>query len=521
MLDRKNDEKSACTAAVLAIFPDICPDYLQEKSGKLDYNHGAIVGSILDEIDNGQPYPKRPALKRKRRQSSSAGEQPTAGDEADPPLGEDGRVLPDALEKDAVRRFGSESRRGEHKPPEYLEISRLLLRQAFPLVPVKDLGVTLNVHGGCLLPAMLHLDQEIHQQETHIKLKKTRTKPNGNFTPENLDKTIRETRLAPRKEALEEYRIARGVCRARQEQRDRQQRHEREEQENLERARLEGTLKECECCFADCAMNRMVHCDGVLLHWFCKDCVRRMAETQVGLSKYELACMSTDGCQAGFAHDQQQLFLGRKTRVALERIEQEHILRMAGIEDLETCPFCPFAAEYAPVEVDREFRCQNPACQEVSCRLCRKPTHIPKTCAEADRENGPSARLTVEEAMSAALIRNCNKCHTPFIKELGCNKMTCSRPGCHNVQCYVCHQSCTYSHFDDSSRGGKKGNCPLFESAEQRHEDEVKEAQDAAVKELTAKNPGIDVGLLKINLSARVLDDEKRRRDADALRYRR
>ena len=135
-----------------------------------------------------------------------------------------------------------------------------------------------------------------------------------------------------------------------------------------------------------------------------------MAETEVGLSKYDLTCMSMDQCSAGFSQDQRSLFLDTNMQVALERIEQETMLRLAGIENLETCPFCPYAAEYPPVEVNKEFRCENPDCEEVSCRLCRKLTHIPKSCAEAELENGHSARRTIEEAMSSAMIRKCNKC---------------------------------------------------------------------------------------------------------------
>jgi TRIAD3 protein (E3 ubiquitin-protein ligase RNF216) len=135
-----------------------------------------------------------------------------------------------------------------------------------------------------------------------------------------------------------------------------------------------------------------------------------MAETQVGLSKFELTCMSIDRCTAGFSEDQRSLFLDTKLQIALGRIEQEAMLRLAGIENLETCPFCPYAAEYPSVEVNKEFRCQNPDCEEVSCRFCRKPTHIPKSCAEVEMENGCSARRIIEEAMSAAMIRTCNKC---------------------------------------------------------------------------------------------------------------
>lgn len=138
-----------------------------------------------------------------------------------------------------------------------------------------------------------------------------------------------------------------------------------------------------------------------------------MAENEIGLSKYELVCMSMDGCDAGFSNDQRELFLDKNSAIALERIEQEAMLRLAGIDNLETCPFCPFAAEYPPVEIDKEFRCQNPECEYVSCRLCRQETHIPKSCAEVRLENGHSARREIEEAMSAALIRTCNKCKSP------------------------------------------------------------------------------------------------------------
>jgi TRIAD3 protein (E3 ubiquitin-protein ligase RNF216) len=196
---------------------------------------------------------------------------------------------------------------------------------------------------------------------------------------------------------------------------------------------------------------------------------------------------------------------------ALELIEQEEVLRLAGIENLESCPFCPYAAEYPPVEENKEFRCENPDCLLISCRLCRQETHIPKACEEAARERGHSARRVIEEAMSAALIRKCNKCGTPFIKENGCNKMTCTRSGCRNVQCYVCSKSCDYNHFDDASRGGKKGNCPLFDNVEDRHKNEVHTAEALARQQVAEENPEVGDELLHINFSERVKEDDARR----------
>lgn len=184
---------------------------------------------------------------------------------------------------------------------------------------------------------------------------------------------------------------------------------------------------------------------------------------------------------------------------------------MAGIENLASCPFCPYAAEYPPIEVDKEFRCVRPECEKVSCRLCKLESHIPKSCEENAKDIGLSVRRQIEEAMSEALIRKCNKCGTPFVKEEGCNKMTCTRPGCGNVQCYVCSKSCTYSHFNDERRGGKTGNCPLFEKTSTRHHNEVKKAEMEALQKIRAEHPEYTEEDLTIKVSEAVLEDEQRR----------
>lgn len=220
----------------------------------------------------------------------------------------------------------------------------------------------------------------------------------------------------------------------------------------------------------------------------------------------------TDGNISNVASSQ---FLDENTRIALDRNEQEANLRLAGIENLASCPFCPFAAEYPPVEVDREFRCQAPDCEKISCRLCKEESHIPKSCQEHAKEKGLSIRRQIEEAMSAALIRKCNKCGTPFVKEEGCNKMTCTRNGCGNIQCYVCSKSCSYDHFNDQSRGGKVGNCPLFESVVERHEGEVSKAEKEALEKILAEHPEYTEDDLKVKMSENVKKDDERMKAAD------
>jgi len=69
--------------------------------------------------------------------------------------------------------------------------------------------------------------------------------------------------------------------------------------------------------------------------------------------------------------------------------------------------------------------------------------------------------------------------------------MVCTAPNCYNIQCYVCSKSCNgYDHFDDLNRGGKKGNCPLFDNQEERHYREVRAAEKRARRLVKEENPG-------------------------------
>lgn len=79
---------------------------------------------------------------------------------------------------------------------------------------------------------------------------------------------------------------------------------ERAEEENTAKAIADGTMSECGCCYDDFPLNRMIHCSGDELHWFCRGCALRNAEIAIGQSKYELLCMSTDGCTAGYSNEQ-------------------------------------------------------------------------------------------------------------------------------------------------------------------------------------------------------------------------
>lgn len=88
-----------------------------------------------------------------------------------------------------------------------------------------------------------------------------------------------------------------------------------------------------------------------------------------------------------------------------------------------------------------------------------------------------------------------------------------------NITCsYICSQTIkNYDHFNDPARGGKIGNCPLFDNTEERHHDEVETAAKKAMETLRGEHPDLDDEDLKIELSERVRKEEEAKRSRAAV----
>lgn len=96
-----------------------------------------------------------------------------------------------------------------------------------------------------------------------------------------------------------------------------------------------------------------------------------------------------------------------------------------------------------------KFTCQSPECGRVSCLSCNKSWHDIHVCNESSLV---ALRTQVEQAMSLAIKRVCPRCNTSFVKNAGCNKLTCP---CGYKMCYVCRADLSeegYRHFCDHFR---------------------------------------------------------------------
>lgn len=271
-------------------------------------------------------------------------------------------------------------------------------------------------------------------------------------------------------------------------------------------------MLECQCCFTEAPLNRMITCQSDELHAFCYSCINAYVRSQVGMMKHEIKCVaSTSPCSASFTWPDLCTALDEGLTHKLEHLRQRDDIAAAGIEGLSECPFCDYKAICPPVEQDKEFRCANtPACGKVSCRMCNRETHVPLTCKEAGESRTTDARLRVEEAMSEALIRICpnERCRVPIVKELGCNKMVCVK--CSTKMCYACNADITqigYNHFKSANpgygrgSGGNEKGCVIYENTklEELHNREVANARERAIQEETKTHPELNRDQLAAN----------------------
>ncbi|KAH9865798.1 hypothetical protein J1614_009385 [Plenodomus biglobosus] len=472
--DRQIVTEADCLQLVLNVFPDISVDHALKVINEKTTDTTRTVARcelVITELLDGEGYPKEVDETKNRKRKRD--------------------------DQDSVSDYEREERDPEIKG--YEQDALDLLRDEFLSVPIRHLSNTLKKEK-TLFKAFGVLEEQLQAYRQiatpFAKIAKPRVKngaeliliERGSQVPKELHaaKKRKEITAVKRQQAAEA---------------------DQAEEMNLQQAQATHQMGECACCFDDVPLNRMISCNGHTAHFYCMDCPRQQIETLMGQSRCRPACFGVTDCTGTFTRTQLQQVLSEKTFERLEHMQQMQDLDAAGLDFLSECPFCDFKMECPPLHVDKEFRCESNKCGKTSCRLCNMETHIPFSCEEAKKNGKLTYRHVIEEAMSAALIRHCNRCKQPFVKELGCNKMTCSH--CRNVQCYVCSKNVTdYNHFGEAQRN----KCPLHENIEDRHEQEVKKAADEAIAKLRAEKPDLSEADLMVKVSDRVKEAEEARK---------
>ncbi|KAI3413826.1 hypothetical protein GPALN_011307 [Globodera pallida] len=246
-------------------------------------------------------------------------------------------------------------------------------------------------------------------------------------------------------------------------------------------------------------------------HAFCRCCIRGQAQAatdEIPLAEggVGLKCM-VPGCLNPILYSDIRSLLKRDVRKKLdERIVEENI-GMASLQNLERCKLCNFAMEMdVDKTVNKVFDCLN--CCAKFCRFCERrwdEDHFGVSCEELDLKTKKDKKdRELEKKLNEAVIRKCPRCGLPFMKDEGCNKMTCR---CGMKQCYLCRQSnIDYGHFCRHFRDPKVPNwkcnlcnkkCLLFQDASKLDSvmmDQIRKHEEQAERQLAGEGTSASAG---------------------------
>lgn len=472
-VEEEKDQVSTVVAQVLEIIPDVHPDHLLALVEQhLPTHQAQVLEHVLHILFEDASYPKV-EKKAKGKRKVEAEEDP-------------------APAKKAKIDYGSTERqfqRGRH----YVDLSLNQLQADFPYIPKPYLRRQLALHNTLYAPTYLFLsaqEKRLQKQDNQDIWPYSRK-----VTPFKAAKGKGKAVLTedPQFEAERAWILEQSV-----EGKGGKVQEEGEEEEYEDN----GDGIECGCCFSTYPFEKIVQCPEA--HLFCISCISTYASSKLGAHDADLVCVHQSGCKLPFPSSELRRFLPEKLMSLYERVKQQKEVEAAGLEGLEECPFCEWKCVIEN-EQERLFRCGNEegGCGVVSCRGCKKVDHLPKSCKEMEEDKHLDGRHAIEEAMTRALMRNCPKCQKAFIKEMGCNKMTC--PNCHTLSCYICRQVIKgYDHFNQAPPGHPSGStnnkCILWDPVEQRHADEVKEAAEKALAQYKLDHPEADEEQIKVDL---------------------
>ncbi|RXG70540.1 E3 ubiquitin-protein ligase [Armadillidium vulgare] len=427
------------------IFPDADPDYLSERANEIAGEQEKFVELVVEMTEN-RSYPKMEEyLQRKKKMNIRK-------------KFIEGMSVEEFMEyfEDPEKVFCDTSKEMNKL---YITNAREQLLNDLPFHLTKKIDSVFKSNNFHYLPTLRFL-----------KVRKSKRKIGGKLPGDLDDIFLKEFCYVKMEKKIKEY----------------YENKEKGKKLAFQKAKEAGELIECQCCFDDEVLfSEMSSCDKLEKpHFFCNTCIKRFAEEQIGQGKLEFICLEGE-CKSPFSLGTLKRLLKPSIFSNLLKRKQAEEIAAAGIDDLESCPFCNFAT-IMPNKEDKVFKCLNPECLKDSCRLCKELNHIPLRCQEVEKKKQTDARTFLENEMTEAMIRECFKCKKRFIKEEGCNKMVCS---CGAMMCYLCKQPISgYNHFaPDNNRSSTTKNsqnkCPLWSNSLKLHAEEVqKRAAEAKQK---------------------------------------
>ncbi|XP_044005764.1 uncharacterized protein LOC122850696 [Aphidius gifuensis] len=246
-----------------------------------------------------------------------------------------------------------------------------------------------------------------------------------------------------------------------------------------------NTHLECQCCFAQEHISNCATCEGG--HVFCHSCIISGTNTYLGDGESNVYCFT--GCGEQISTALLEDILDEKQFKRLMKNKESVELLDVHVEGTTPCPFCKIGSKQS--QDDKIFKCQNSDCMIESCVDCKMINHQPDPCNLTE-----IAKRLIENSMSQAITRECHNCQKIYIKDYGCNKITCT---CGVSLCYLCNKSIRGdSHFrkeGEKVKPNETPKCPYYCDDDYLNAQTVRKVGEEVKKKLLAINPKLDIDI--------------------------
>ena len=320
------DQEQHWLEQILIVFPQVQHDFVRNLLRERHSSHNDIFsspeaadarvpGAVIAEIAEMKSFPRQKELKRKHSEGAANNEDITIQWDRD------------GLKNDT-----------------YYKEALILLAFEFTRIPTHFIHKTLR-EKGTLYDTFNFL---AHSESTYYGSPR---KPyaRSRVARVMLEKKYQRTAIEQREgrqyvNIVNEFQAARQHQHREETRKKRQKADEEVEANKFKVHQLQGSLVECQCCFDEAPINRVVNCENYQTHFFCNKCINMRAKEQVGILRHEMMCMDTSGCGAELSKEALARALPVKISDKLAEIQQLAEIKAAGIDGLEQCPFCEYRA---------------------------------------------------------------------------------------------------------------------------------------------------------------------------------